>query len=92
MPYFSENVAWIDVQEKINEMVTESVGAAPEKPAEAQALAPVGETGLIPVNLKQYEVQLVDLQSAVSYMLYKVIFKAKNGGKVMNKLKNWDFR
>lgn len=70
-------MAWVDVQEKINEMVTEAVGAAPaetKQESESQALAPAPGTALVAVDLRQYEVQLEDLKSAVSYMLYKVPF------------------
>ncbi|CAI4221591.1 unnamed protein product [Auanema sp. JU1783] len=87
-----ENVNWVEIQEKINELVTEVGGAFPApvevQPVlrESQAVSPNSAA----VDLSQYQVQLLDLQSTLSYMLYKEIPRRNEiGGEDLAGLKQW---
>lgn len=68
----STAVKWTVIKDKIDEYVTSFAGnvAAPDKQlaVEPQAPAPVAN-----VDMTQYQVQLVDLKSTLSYMLFKEI-------------------
>lgn len=62
---------WVDVQDKIDELIGDKIAASGPTVHPINA-APVIAAPSNPLN-NQYEVQLVDLKSAMSYMLYKEI-------------------
>ncbi|CAI5455650.1 unnamed protein product [Caenorhabditis angaria] len=62
--------SWLNVQEKIDELAGDKIGLATEPPP--NLAAPVAASAASPTN-NQFEVQLTDLKSAMSYMLYKEI-------------------
>ncbi|KJH40058.1 Erv1 / Alr family protein [Dictyocaulus viviparus] len=65
-----EGSKWKDIENKVNELIstTQGIIAIPEKPipntSKALAQVPIG-------NITQYQVQLIDLKGALSYMLFK---------------------
>ncbi|KAK6737603.1 hypothetical protein RB195_019982 [Necator americanus] len=90
-----DSAKWTDIQEKINQLVSETQGvvAAPKgsdaaaKPVavEPQAPAPVAN-----IDMRQYQVQLVDLRSTISYMLFQEIPRRQViGGDDLVALKQW---
>ncbi|ULT81893.1 hypothetical protein L3Y34_011690 [Caenorhabditis briggsae] len=62
---------WLDVQEKVEELIGDKIAARSPTIQPVNA-APVIAAPSNPLN-NQFEVQLVDLKSAMSYMLYKEI-------------------
>ncbi|CAD6185386.1 unnamed protein product [Caenorhabditis auriculariae] len=78
---------WTDVEQKINETLVEN-GTQPQVNAPAQ----VQPTLAAPAKAdhRQYEVQLTDIQSAMSYMLYKEIPRREEiSGEPLAALKQW---
>ena len=103
---FSEDVKWFPMQEKINELMSElgSVGKAPNLQAPDRVevsqflefvqkivfFQPVITQPQVAADLSQFSVQLVDLQSAMSYMLYNEIPRREIiSGNLLQYLKAW---
>ncbi|PAV78554.1 hypothetical protein WR25_09573 [Diploscapter pachys] len=86
-----EDVKWLSMQEKINELMSElgSVGKAPNLQA-PDKVEPVITQPQVAADLSQFSVQLVDLQSAMSYMLYNEIPRREIiSGNLLQYLKAW---
>ncbi|EYB89840.1 hypothetical protein Y032_0227g2820 [Ancylostoma ceylanicum] len=86
---------WSDIQDKVNELITEGQGVvvppktddAANKPVavEPQAPAPVEN-----IDMSQYQVQLVDLKSTISYMLFQEVPRRQViDGEDLQGLKQW---
>uniref|UniRef100_A0A1I7XGP0 Thioredoxin domain-containing protein n=1 Tax=Heterorhabditis bacteriophora TaxID=37862 RepID=A0A1I7XGP0_HETBA len=87
-----ENTKWVDVQEKVMDLIAEVPAVAEPAPInlESVSVEPQAQAPLISHDLNQYHVQLVDLQSTVSYMLYKEIPRREViSGENLKALKQW---